>query len=137
MSPKRSFHVISILLFLFFCICPSVFAAFNLLATPNDGGFDLRFNRVSPNDFKVAKEVTLRTTSDIAKPYRVFQKVIVPLATSDGTPLPEEATSVLGATNSEIINTLIYDLLENSDTEDAPFISYSRETENALIALRR
>jgi dGTPase len=55
----------------------------------------------------------------------------------DGTPLPEEATSVLGATNSEIINTLIYDLLENSDTEDAPFISYSRETENALIALRR
>ena len=58
MSPKRSFHVISILLFLFFCICPSVFAAFNLLATPNDGGFDLRFNRVSPNDFKVASSVT-------------------------------------------------------------------------------
>ncbi|MDD1684561.1 MAG: HD domain-containing protein [Methanoregula sp.] len=55
----------------------------------------------------------------------------------DSTPLPDEITGILGATNSEIINTLIYDLLENSDTEDDTFISYSRETENALIALRR
>jgi dGTPase len=55
----------------------------------------------------------------------------------DTMTLPEEATGVLGATNSEIINTLIYDLLENSDTEEDNFISYSKETENALIALRR
>ena len=55
----------------------------------------------------------------------------------DDTLLPEEATRVLGTTNSEIINTLIYDLLENSDTEDDNFISYSKETENALIALRQ
>ncbi len=53
------------------------------------------------------------------------------------TPLPENVTGVLGATNSEIINTLIYDLLENSDTEDGNFIAYSRETEEALIRLRR
>jgi dGTPase len=55
----------------------------------------------------------------------------------DATQLPVEVTSILGATNSEIINTLIYDLLENSETEDETFISYSRETEKALIALRR
>jgi dGTPase len=55
----------------------------------------------------------------------------------DSTPLPEQVTGVLGSTNSEIINTLIYDLLENSETEDDNFISYSRETETALIALRR
>jgi dGTPase len=55
----------------------------------------------------------------------------------DRTPLPEEVTGVLGATNSEIINTLIYDLLENSDTEGDNFISYSKETEKALIVLRR
>ena len=55
----------------------------------------------------------------------------------DSMPLPEEATAVLGATNSEIINTLIYDLLENSDTGDSNFISYSKETEKALIALRQ
>ena len=55
----------------------------------------------------------------------------------DATPLPEEAAEALGITNSEIINTLIYDLLENSDTEDDCFISYSKETEKALITLRR
>lgn len=55
----------------------------------------------------------------------------------EGMPLPDEVTSVLGSTNSEIINTLIYDLLENSDTEEDNFISYSKETENALIALRQ
>lgn len=52
-------------------------------------------------------------------------------------PLPEEATAVLGSSNSEIINTLIYDLLENSDTADDNYISYSRETEKALIVLRQ
>jgi dGTPase len=55
----------------------------------------------------------------------------------DDTPLPEGATSILGATNSEMINTLIYDLLENSDTDEGNFISYSRETEKALIMLRQ
>jgi dGTPase len=55
----------------------------------------------------------------------------------DATPLPEGVTGVLGNTNGEIINTLIYDLLENSDAGDGGFISYSRETEEALIALRQ
>lgn len=55
----------------------------------------------------------------------------------DRIDLPEEVTDVLGETNSEIINTLIYDLLENSDTDEENSISYSRETEGALIALRR
>jgi dGTPase len=55
----------------------------------------------------------------------------------DSIPLPEGVTAVLGATNGEIINTLIYDLLENSEAEDDCFISYSRETEKALIDLRR
>lgn len=108
MPLKRPFHVIPVLLFSFFCICPSVFAAFNLTATPNDGGFDLRFNRVSPNDFKVAKEVTLRATSDIAKPYRVFQKVIVPLATSSGTSLPDEQFKMYPLVNSNTRGALLY-----------------------------
>jgi dGTPase len=43
---------------------------------------------------------------------------------------------VLGETNQEIINTLIYDLLKNSDTEDEGYISYSRDVEAALIMLR-
>jgi dGTPase len=55
----------------------------------------------------------------------------------EGTQIPEPAGSVLGNTNREIINTLIYDLLENSDTEDNGFISYSHDVEAALISLRR
>lgn len=52
------------------------------------------------------------------------------------TQIPERAKEVLGSTNREIINTLIYDLMENSDTEERGFIAYSREVEEALICLR-
>jgi dGTPase len=39
-------------------------------------------------------------------------------------------------TNAVIINTLIYDLLENTDCEDKGYISYSKDVEKALISLR-
>ena len=54
----------------------------------------------------------------------------------DSVPLPEECTDVLGSTNREIINTLIYDLLENSDSEQEGYIAYSPDVEKALIGLR-
>ena len=60
----------------------------------------------------------------------------------DGAPpLPRECVDLFGTTDPEsinavIINTLIYDLLENSDCEDTGYISYSRKVEKALIALR-
>jgi len=54
----------------------------------------------------------------------------------DSLPLPEECTYVLGNTNREIINTLIYDLLENSESENEGYIAYSRDVEKALIGLR-
>ena len=50
--------------------------------------------------------------------------------------IPELCREVLGENNREIINTLIFDLLENSDTEDKGFICYSPPVEEALIALR-
>jgi dGTPase len=50
--------------------------------------------------------------------------------------IPEGCRAVLGDSNREIINTLIFDLLENSDTEDAGFITYSKTVEEALITLR-
>ena len=52
------------------------------------------------------------------------------------TPVPEECRQVLGGTNAAIINTLIYDLLENSDSMERGFISYSPQVEHALIVLR-
>jgi dGTPase len=50
--------------------------------------------------------------------------------------LPSECREILGNTNREIINTLIYDLLAHSDTQDTGCISYSRDVEAALISLR-
>jgi dGTPase len=55
---------------------------------------------------------------------------------NEGVQIPEEARTVLGGSNRDIINTLIYDLLENSDTDDTGYISYSRDVEKALISLR-
>jgi dGTPase len=55
----------------------------------------------------------------------------------EGVQIPEGPRAVLGESNRDIINTLIYDMLENSDTEEAGFISYSHEVEKALISLRR
>jgi dGTPase len=52
------------------------------------------------------------------------------------TPLPAVCRETLGNSNPEIINTLIYDLLKNSDTGETGFISYSPEVEAALIELR-
>ena len=52
------------------------------------------------------------------------------------TPLPAVCRETLGNSNPEIINTLIYDLLKNSDTEEKGFISYSPDVESALIELR-
>jgi len=50
--------------------------------------------------------------------------------------IPAECRELLGETNREIINTLIYDLLKNSDCEEKGYIAYSRDVEKALIKLR-
>jgi len=50
--------------------------------------------------------------------------------------IPDECRDILGGNNREIINTLIYDLISNSDTEESGFISYSHDVEKALILLR-
>ncbi|MFA4849928.1 MAG: HD domain-containing protein [Methanoregula sp.] len=55
----------------------------------------------------------------------------------DSIPLPVECTEVLGSSNREIINTLIYDLLDNSESENDGYIAYSRDVEKALIELRQ
>ncbi|MFA4876022.1 MAG: HD domain-containing protein [Methanoregula sp.] len=54
----------------------------------------------------------------------------------DDTPVPDSCGEVLGRDNGRIIDTLIHDLLENSDAEEAGYISYSPEVEKALIDLR-
>jgi len=54
----------------------------------------------------------------------------------EDAPIPARCRQVLGESNAGIIDTLIHDLLENSDSTETGYISYSREVERALIALR-
>jgi dGTPase len=55
---------------------------------------------------------------------------------ADDETIPAQCREVLGDTNRAIINTLIFDLLENSDSLDSGFIAYSPDVESALIGLR-
>jgi len=50
--------------------------------------------------------------------------------------IPRQCREVLGADNRAIIDTLIRDLLENSDAENDAFVSYSRDVEHTLAMLR-
>ncbi|MGA9030476.1 MAG: HD domain-containing protein, partial [Methanoregula sp.] len=50
--------------------------------------------------------------------------------------IPRECRKVLGADNRTIIETLIHDLLDNSDADNECFVSYSSEVEHALATLR-
>jgi len=84
------------------------FAVFDLNVTPSDGGFDLRFPRISATDFKQTKEITLRMTSNIGKQYRISQQVIKPLSTFDGTTIPEEQFKMYPLVNSNSRGTLLY-----------------------------
>ncbi|MGD1004427.1 MAG: HD domain-containing protein [Methanoregulaceae archaeon] len=55
---------------------------------------------------------------------------------NNNTCIPIECQEILGDNNRKIINTLIYDLLENSDCQEQGFLSYSKDVEKALIGLR-
>jgi dGTP triphosphohydrolase len=50
--------------------------------------------------------------------------------------IPKDCRDILGSDNRIIIDTLIHDLIDHSSTEDDAFISYSRDAERALVALR-
>lgn len=106
---KRTLFPFGLLLFSLFFILPSVsYAVFNLTVLPSQGGFDLRFQRLAPGDFKQTKEVTLTVTSDIGKQYRILQKVTTPLATADGTEIPASQFKVYPLINSNSRGTLLY-----------------------------
>jgi dGTPase len=50
--------------------------------------------------------------------------------------IPEECREILGSDNRVIVDTLIHDLIDHSDSENKAYISYSSDVERALVALR-
>jgi len=82
----RKIFPLFVLIAILFSALPA-WAAFDLVVSPSDGGFDLRFGRIEAAGFKAVKQVTLRVTSDTGDQYRVKQRLIEPLRSGDGVEL--------------------------------------------------
>lgn len=81
-------------------------AGFSLSVTPYEGGYDLRFGKVSPAEPRVNKEVVVRVTSDIGKQYRLIQQLLEPLASAQGASLPQNNLFVYGIRGTNKYGTL-------------------------------
>ncbi len=90
----------SLFLFLSFFFVTSAWAAFNLTALPEDGGFDLRFGRLGAQDFKVAKQVTIQVVNDTGDQYRVIHRLIEPLRSEEGVELSSDQFRMYPLINS-------------------------------------
>lgn len=75
-------------------------AAFNVSVTPYEGGYDLRFDKVSALDAPINKEAVVRITSDIGKQYQLVQMLFEPLTNAQGISLPQNNLYVYGIRGS-------------------------------------
>jgi len=66
------------------------FAAFSLSVTPYEGGYDLRFGRVSFDTGRINREVNVSITTTLNKQYRLSQVLLEPLATAEGKQIPSQ-----------------------------------------------
>jgi len=108
---KKAGRKIGIGLFFILIFLSSHFAqkgetAFSLSVTPYEGGYDLRFGRITPELVRVNKEVIVNIFSDIAKPYRVTQTLLEPLSTTEGNTIPVGNFTVYGLRGTNKYGTL-------------------------------
>ncbi|MFA5039546.1 MAG: hypothetical protein WC732_07705 [Candidatus Omnitrophota bacterium] len=109
MYKSASIFVLAALSFLALTVFPDTSCAvFDLSATQLEGGFDLRFGRVEPTDFKAVRQLTVRVNSDIGKAYRVFQQLIQPLSKDDGQLIDPGQFQMYALAGSNARGSLIY-----------------------------
>lgn len=110
MKKKYSFRLLILLLFLAFlsALTRNSLAqeTFSLSVNPYRGGFDLRFDKITPDMGRVNREVTVRITSNLAKQYRLTNTFLQPLTTLEGSRLPEGCFVVYGIRGSNSFGTL-------------------------------
>lgn len=102
--------------------------------------FDNEIEEITKKDKKEYRPMTLegcvvRFSDTIAYVGRDVQDALELGVLSDVSLIPNECRETLGVTNDAIINTLILDLIENSQEDDK--ISYSNEVSNALNKLKK
>lgn len=81
-------------------------AVLSLSVTPYEGGYDMRFGKVTYAGERINREIKLRITSDIGKQYRVFQVVSDPLRTDAGQEFPSKNLIVYGIRGTNSFGTL-------------------------------
>ncbi len=103
----RPFACFALVVFLA-CFFPAIaWAAFTLTAMPEDGGFDLRFGRMGPEDFKIGKQVAIQVVNDTGDPYRVMHRLIEPLRTQEGVELAPDHFCMYPLINSNTRGSLL------------------------------
>jgi len=108
MKRKYSFRGLILILVLYgiFVISRDAYAVFSLSVNPYQGGYDIRFDKITPDMDRVNREVTVRITSDIAKQYRLSNILLQPLSTLEGARLPEGCFVVYGIRGSNGFGTI-------------------------------
>lgn len=98
---------ICLILMTIFSITKYAYAAFSVSVTPFQGGFDLRFGKISVAEQASNVEVVVSITSDIGKQYRLIQTLIEPLTNAQGnTMLSQKNLFVYGIRGSNKFGTL-------------------------------
>lgn len=108
MPIKKILFTSVFLIISFFVFTPVSYAVFNITAQPTEGGFDLRFGNIVPTDFKTVKEMLLTVNSDIGTQYRIMQRVVAPLRSSDGAEIDKEQFRMYPLVNSNSKGTLLF-----------------------------
>lgn len=104
---KKKVLIIFVLMAIMVLPWEKAFATFSLSVTPYEGGYDLRYGKVSMSEAAInKKEVTISISSNIAKQYRVVQTLLQPLANIQGLSIPENNFIVYGIRGTNKYGTL-------------------------------
>ncbi|MCM8793723.1 MAG: hypothetical protein NC898_04580 [Candidatus Omnitrophica bacterium] len=81
-------------------------AVFNLLVSPLEGGYDLKFGKVGGLVGSVSKEIQVRIVSDLGKKYQLVQTLLEPLSNEKGMSIPLNNFSVYAVRKSNKYGTM-------------------------------
>ena len=108
-EPKKVISKLVILNFVLsalFIMPTALFAAFSVSAVPFEGGYDLRFGKISLAAGRINKELIVNITSDISAQYRLTQTLIEPLSSVSGKTIPENNFLIYGLRGTNKYGTL-------------------------------
>ena len=90
----RKIEVFILALLIVFCSSQKVFATFSLSVTPYEGGYDLRYGKLSVIRGRINKEVIVSITSVMGRQYRLTQTLLEPLTNQQGATIPQNNFTV-------------------------------------------